>query len=148
MRWCNVQTNEHDLQAKTYPTICTHHKLHNNVDPMNLAIRECLIAASCLLSYHMIWGRSKGTSKLRVTGLCAGNSPVTVNSPRKWPVTRKMFPFDDVIMDWNGCNILDSAVVVVYHKEMFQQGAKGFYKHSSWPPRSLQSTLVISWSGT
>ena len=21
-----------------------------------------------------------------------------VNSPRKWPVTRKMFPFDDVIM--------------------------------------------------
>ena len=24
-----------------------------------------------------------------------------VNSPRKWPVTRKMFPFDDVIMAWN-----------------------------------------------
>ena len=24
-----------------------------------------------------------------------------VNSPHKWPVTRKMFPFDDVIMD--GC---------------------------------------------
>ena len=22
-----------------------------------------------------------------------------VNSPNKWPVTRKMFPFDDVIMD-------------------------------------------------
>ena len=22
----------------------------------------------------------------------------TVNSPRKWPVTRKRFPFDDVIM--------------------------------------------------
>ena len=32
--------------------------------------------------------RSKKTSKFRVTGLCAGNSPVT----------RKMFPFDDVIM--------------------------------------------------
>ena len=30
MRWCNVQTNEYDPQAKTYPTICTHHKLHNN----------------------------------------------------------------------------------------------------------------------
>ena len=29
MRWSNVQTNEYDLQAKTYPTICTHHKLHN-----------------------------------------------------------------------------------------------------------------------
>ena len=23
-----------------------------------------------------------------------------VNSPHKWPVTRKMFPFDDVIMPW------------------------------------------------
>ena len=30
MRWCNVQTNEYDLQAITYPTICTHHKLYNN----------------------------------------------------------------------------------------------------------------------
>ena len=42
--------------------------------------------------------RSKKTSKLRVTGLCAGNSPGPVNSPHKGPVTRKMFPFDDVIM--------------------------------------------------
>ena len=42
--------------------------------------------------------RSKKTSKLRVIGLCAGNSPGPVNSPHKWPVTRKMFPFDDVIM--------------------------------------------------
>ena len=24
-----------------------------------------------------------------------------VNSPHKWPVTRKMFPFDDVIMSWH-----------------------------------------------
>ena len=32
MRWCNIQANEHDQQAKakTYPTICTDHKLHNN----------------------------------------------------------------------------------------------------------------------
>ena len=43
--------------------------------------------------------RSKETSKLRVTGLCMGNSPGPVNSPHKGPVTRKMFPFDDVIMN-------------------------------------------------
>ena len=43
--------------------------------------------------------RSKKTSKLRVTGLCVGKSPGPVNSPHKGPVTRKMFPFDDVIMD-------------------------------------------------
>ena len=40
--------------------------------------------------------RSKKVSKLRVTGLCAGNSPG--NSQYKWPVTRKIFPFHDVTM--------------------------------------------------
>ena len=38
---------------------------------------------------------SEKTSKLRVTGLCAGNSPVTGENKR--PVTRKIFPFEDVI---------------------------------------------------
>ena len=50
----------------------------------------------CLLN-SLFRCRSKKTSKLRVTGICAGNSPA-VNSPHKWPVTRKMLPFDDVIM--------------------------------------------------
>ena len=51
----------------------------------------------CVLN-RLFRRRSKKTSKLRVTGLCAGNSPATVNSPHKGPVTRKMLPFDDVIM--------------------------------------------------
>ena len=38
--------------------------------------------------------RKKNTSKLRVAGLRWG----PVNSSHKWPVTQKMFPFDDVIM--------------------------------------------------
>ena len=42
--------------------------------------------------------RSKKTSKLRVTGLCEGNPFVTGGSPHKGPVTRQIFPFDDVIM--------------------------------------------------
>ena len=42
---------------------------------------------------------TKETSKLRVTGLCEGNSPVTGEFPAQRPVTRKMFSFDDVIMD-------------------------------------------------
>ena len=51
----------------------------------------------CLLKrLYMRW--SKKTAKLRVTGLCEGNSPGPVNSPHKGPITRKMFPFDDVIM--------------------------------------------------
>ena len=52
----------------------------------------------CLLN-RLFRRRSKETSKLRVTGLCVGNSPGPVNSPHKGPVTRKMFPFDDVIMN-------------------------------------------------
>ena len=51
----------------------------------------------CLLN-RLFRRRSKKTSKLRVTGLCAGNSPGPVNSPPKGPVTQKMVPFDDVIM--------------------------------------------------
>ena len=54
---------------------------------------------SLTVVYSIVYsGRSKETSKLRVTGLWAGNSPGPVNSPHKGPVTRNMFPFDDVIM--------------------------------------------------
>ena len=49
----------------------------------------------CLLN-RLFRRRSRKTSKLRVTGLREGNSPV--NSLHKGPVIRKMFPFDDVIM--------------------------------------------------
>ena len=52
----------------------------------------------CLLN-RLFRHRWKKTLKLRVTGFCAGNSPVTDEFPHKRPVTRKMFPFDDVIMN-------------------------------------------------
>ena len=60
----------------------------------------------CLLN-RLFRGRSRKTSKRRVTGLCVGNSP------HRWPVTRKMFPFDDVIM----CKSVrkTSLGVTVYH---------------------------------
>ena len=59
------------------------HNGHNSVS--NHQPHDCLFS-------RLFPSRSKETSKLRVTGLCAGNSP------HKWPATRKMFPFDDVIM--------------------------------------------------
>ena len=40
------------------------------------------------------------TPKLRVIDLCVGTHRWPVNSPHKWPVARKMLPFDDVIMVW------------------------------------------------
>ena len=66
----------------------------------------------CLL--NRLFGRgSKKTSKLRVIGLCAGNSPMTGDSPHKWPVTRKMFPFDDVIMHHINSKIL--SIIPIRH---------------------------------
>ena len=61
----------------------------------------------CLLN-GLFKRRSKKTSKPRVTGLCVGNSPGTGEFPAQVPgefpaqrtLTRKMFPFDDVIVDW------------------------------------------------
>ena len=42
--------------------------------------------------------RSKEKSKLRVTGLCEGNSPVTSGYPAQGASNAEKFPFDDVIM--------------------------------------------------
>ena len=42
----------------------------------------------------------KKTSKLRVTGLCEGNSPATGEFPaQEASNAEKIFPFDDVIME-------------------------------------------------
>ena len=65
------------------------------------------ITSLCLLN-RLFGRRSKKASKLRVTVLCAGNSPVTGEFPAQKASTRKMFPFDDVIMEslwWYRYNI-------------------------------------------
>ena len=72
-----------------YRTVRWRHNGHDGVS--NHQPHHCLL--KCLFGC-----RSKKTCKLRVTGLCAGNSPVPEKSSHKWPVTRKMFPFDDFII--------------------------------------------------
>ena len=67
---------------------------------------------ACILNRLFRHG-SKKTSKPRVTGLCAGNSPGPVNSPHKEPVTRKMFPFDDVIMGIDFHQLWDNTVALI-----------------------------------
>ena len=52
----------------------------------------------CLLN-RLFRRRSKTTSKLRVTGLCAGNIPVISEFPAQMASNAKtFFPFNDVIM--------------------------------------------------
>ena len=50
---------------------------------------------SLTIVYSTVYISDKKSIKLRVTGLCVR---WPVNSPHKWPVTWKKFPFDDVIM--------------------------------------------------
>ena len=52
----------------------------------------------CLLN-RLFRRRSKKTSKLRVTGLCAGNSPVAGEFPAQKTSNAEMFPLDGVIMN-------------------------------------------------
>ena len=77
--------------CKRCPSLQWHHNDHDGVSNHQ--------PHGCLLN-RLFRRRSKKTSKLRVTGLYVGNSPGPGNSPHKGPVTRKMFPFDDVIMDF------------------------------------------------
>ena len=82
----------------------------------------------CLLK-HLFRHRSKKTSKIRVTVLCEGNSPV--NSPHKGPVTRKMCPFDDVIMH----SSVELRFAVMYSKSLMIQ-------YRSWVTHWQRSTCM------
>ena len=65
---------------------------HNGRDSVsNRQSRDCFL--NCLFRR-----RSKKTSKLSVTGLCAGNSPGTGEFPAQMASNAENVPFDDVIM--------------------------------------------------
>ena len=89
-KYPQVTVSQTPVWCLRFGTLWWRHNDHDSVS--NHQRRECLLK-------RLFRRRSKKTSKLRVTGLCVGNSPGPVNSPHKGPVTRKMFPFDDVIMD-------------------------------------------------
>ena len=74
---------------------------YNNVIITSLTIVYSTVSnhqAHDSLLNHLFRRISKKASKLRVTGLLRGIHRSPVNSPHKGPVTRKMFPIDDVIM--------------------------------------------------
>ena len=77
---------------------------------------------SLTVVYSTVYSRrSKKTPKLRVTGLSVGNSPGPVNSPHKGLVTRQMFPFDDVIMQfsWHSIKTMQFSGVVFRDSMIF-----------------------------
>ena len=62
----------------------------------------------------------KKTSKLRLTGLCEGNSPVTGGFHAQRASNADMFPFDDVIMQSARKGIMDVVVgaICIYANEV------------------------------
>ena len=92
LTWRLISGNLEARDLLVWPGLTLHWR-HNDHDSVSNHQPHC-----CLLN-RLFRRRSKKTSKFRVTGLCVGNSPGPVNSPHKGPVTRKMFPFDDVIMN-------------------------------------------------
>ena len=79
----------------------------------------------CFLN-RLFEAQIKETSKVRVTGLCEGNS--SVNYPHIGPIRRNKFPFDDVIIGYNYLFILGLKLIRVSKRE----------------PRSFQGTVSMS----
>ena len=85
--------------------------------------------------------RSNKTSKLRVTDLCAGNSPGPVNSPYKGPATRKMYPFDDVIMIQNILASTPWVIRLPFHRRCLALYVLGFLLLSPYMAQILPLVL-------
>ena len=75
---------------------------YSDVKMSAMASQITAVPTNCLLRR-----RSKKTSKLRVTAFVRGIHRSSVDSHHKGPVTRKTFPFDDVIMVLNTNSDLD-----------------------------------------
>ena len=75
---------------------------------------------------------SKKTSNFRVTGLCGDNPPVTDGSLHNGSVTRKIFPFDDVIMmASHATTLLICGIPLIYFSQMHLLWEKGL-NDSHW----------------
>ena len=75
---------------------------HSHYDDIIMSTTASQITSLTIVSSTVYSGADQRTNQssaslVFVRGIHRG----PVNSPYKWPVTRKMFPFDDVIMMWD-----------------------------------------------
>ena len=74
------------------------------MDAIKSQITSLIIVCSTVYSD----GDQRKHLKLRVTGLCAGNSPATGEFSAQMASKAEIFPFDDVIMSWTNTDILST----------------------------------------
>ena len=101
------------VDIKSWMMANTLHQQNGKVFHYNDVIMGAIasqITSPAIVYSNVYWGddqrkHQSSASLAFVRGIHRGpvNSPLhrgPVNSPHKWPVTRKMFPFDDVRMSW------------------------------------------------
>ena len=89
------------------------------------------------LHNHMFKCKWKKTSKLQITGICEGNSPVTSESPHKEPVTQKMCLFDDVIMLVHSSSIPAASATAMWITALIAR-----FMGPTWGPSGADRTQV------
>ena len=101
----------------------------------------------CLLN-RLFRRRSKRTSKLRNTGLCAGNCQVTGEFPAQRASNAEIFPFDDVIMSLRCITLTDFTSLWEYLMgNVSEQMVSTINDLFSWR-RSINSTFITMYAKT
>ena len=95
MRVCLFREEHISIWDDDIPTHCIYSQRHAWIGEMHGISNHWRLYC---LPNRLFRHRSKKTSKLRVTGLCAGNSSVAGEFPAQRTSNAEMFPFDDIIM--------------------------------------------------
>ena len=93
--YCKISKS---LQLALYRVIKCSYRFKHYDDVIMGAMASEITGFTIVYSTVYSRRRSKKTSKLRVTGLCEKNSPVTGEFPSQRASNAEKFPFDDVIM--------------------------------------------------
>ena len=128
MRWCSMQTNENDHRAIMYSIICAHHKTvvgQKHSLPRNPHYCDVIMGVmtshitGVAIVYSTVYSPADQRKHQSSASLAfaQGIHRWLVNFLHKWPVTRKMFPFDDVIM-WK--NALGLVLVILEYNPVIE----------------------------
>ena len=106
-------------------------------------ITSLTIVYSTVYSGAEQWKHQSSVSLAFVRGIHRG----PVNSPHKWPVTRKMFPFDDVIMVISNVQISNTIWIKYQHrmniKDIEIDGKSTLYQVMAWCRQATSHHLSL-----
>ena len=92
--WCIISQQLFDDRAELWFDVIQLYQFIKIMTHYSVVIMSTMTFQITIVYNRLVRRRSNKTSIFRVTGLFEGNS--LVNSKHKGPVTRKMFPIDDV----------------------------------------------------